>query len=400
MYPAAASGRRTGAARHPADRVLRLADVARPGAVYTVGMRIFPERGLRRMARLLRRWRRGLRRWAGPRLARPLAALVPRWVFLEPASFAVFEARGIHVLRKHYYSPVPDVAALPGGLWNRCAEPVGIELREARQRELWTRLREAWGKEWDALPLERTPQRTRFCFENSSFRAIDAEVSYGLIRELRPRRMIEIGSGWSTLLAAQALRRNAAEGDAGELVAIDPHPHPVLSEGVPGLQRLLAVPVQEVGLHWFEALESGDILFIDSSHALRVGGDVAFEFLEILPRLQPGVRVHVHDVFLPWEYPRAWIVDEHRFFNEQYLLQALLTHNPTFEVLWASHLMERRHGELLAAGSRAYADGRFTGGCSFWMRRSPTPGTGQPCPSGPAAETASGAGEAGPGPGG
>ena len=119
----------------------------------------------------------------------------------------------------------------------------------------------------------------------------------------------------------------------------------------------------------FEALGENDILFIDSTHALRIGGDVQHEYLEILPRLRPGVLVHAHDVFLPAEYPREWIHESRFFWTEQYLLQAFLAFNERFAVLWGSHFMYMRHEQALARAFRPPGTTLPMTGGSFWMRR-------------------------------
>ena len=115
-------------------------------------------------------------------------------------------------------------------------------------------------------------------------------------------------------------------------------------------------------------LEAGDVLFIDSSHMLRIGSDVQFEYLEILPRLKPGVIVHIHDIFLPAEYPRNWVHDKHIFWNEQYLLQAFLAFNASFEVLWGGSWMHLNHPAELESAFQSYKrENQWPG--SFWIRR-------------------------------
>ena len=192
------------------------------------------------------------------------------------------------------------------------------------------------------------------------------------MRQNRPQRVVEIGSGFTTLLAAQALARNAAEGAAATLTAIEPYPPAFLREALPVPVELVAEPVQNVPLERFTSLHAGDILFIDSSHVCKIGSDVQYEILEILPRLAPGVLVHLHDIFLPVEYPREWVMEWHRFWNEQYLLQAFLCGNRNFEVLWAGTWMHLRHPEKLAAAFPSY-DPKTSWLGSFWIRRRQLP---------------------------
>jgi len=110
-----------------------------------------------------------------------------------------------------------------------------------------------------------------------------------------------------------------------------------------------------------------DILFIDSSHVLKIGSDVQYEYLEILPRLAPGVLVHLHDIFLPMEYPKNWILTDHYFWNEQYLLQAFLIHNVAMKVLWAGSYMHLQYPAILEQTFSSYNRGKRWPG-SFWMQ--------------------------------
>src|SRR5205809_130172 len=126
--------------------------------------------------------------------------------------------------------------------------------------------------------------------------------------------------------------------------------------------------VEYVDLEFFSQLDSGDILFIDSSHTVRIGGDVNYLFLKVLPRLKPGVIVHIHDIFLPFEYRRDWVMDEFRFWTEQYLLQAFLTFNSEFEVLMGNGYLGHYHMEDLKA---TFPISPWWGGVSFWIRRQP-----------------------------
>jgi hypothetical protein len=144
-----------------------------------------------------------------------------------------------------------------------------------------------------------------------------------MFRHFQPRLIIEVGSGFSSLVAAEAIAKNKDSA----LICIEPFPPDFLRAGFPGLRSLIEKKVQDMDVEFFSQLQSGDILFIDSSHTVKIGGDVNFLFLEVLPRLKPGVIVHVHDIFLPFDYRRDWVIDEFRFWSEQYLLQAFLTFN-------------------------------------------------------------------------
>ena len=266
-------------------------------------------------------------------------------------TFRFWERMGLHLTLNHYYSPVPDTRSLDDELFSKPSAMVGVDMNEAGQVTRLSEFVARFKHEYDRLPVQPTGIPHEFYLDNPSVPPVDAEILYCMIRQAKPRRMIEIGSGNSTLLAAHAVRRNEAEpgGHRCELVAIEPYPGDVLRRGVPGLSRLIAAPAQRVPLAEFEALGADDILFIDSSHVLKIGSDVQREYLEILPRLRPGVLVHIHDIQFPFEYPKNLVLDSRRFWNEQYLLQAFLAFNSAFEVLWASNYMLTRHRELLAA---------------------------------------------------
>jgi hypothetical protein len=132
------------------------------------------------------------------------------------------------------------------------------------------------------------------------------------------------------------------------------------------LNSLIEKKVEDLDLDFFSQLGPGDILFIDSSHTVKIGGDVNYLFLEKLPRLKPGVIVHVHDIFIPFDYRRDWVMDEFRFWTEQYLLQAFLTFNSEFEVLIANSYLSHYHKEDLKT---TFPNSPWWGGGSFWMRR-------------------------------
>ncbi len=191
-------------------------------------------------------------------------------------------------------------------------------------------------------------------------------VAYCLIRHFRPRQIIEVGGGYSTLLLAQAARKN---GDT-TLLTVEPYPEDFLIENARGLVSVIQKKVEELDLSYFSRLEAGDCLFIDSSHVVRIGGDVNFLFLEVLPRLKPGVIIHIHDIFLPFEYPRNWVIEQRRFWTEQYLLHAFLAYNSEFEVLVSSGYLKAYHLEELKAIFPLCEP--WQGG-SFWMRRKSSP---------------------------
>ena len=277
---------------------------------------------------------------------------------------------GFHVTPNSFYHPVPDTRKLTEDLWSKRSELAGIDLNEQKQLELLSLFESKLKNEYELFPRNRTTIPYEYFVDNLAFTSVDGEILYCMIRHFKPRRIYEIGSGISTYLSAQAVLKNAEE-DSGykcELVAIEPYPNKILEAGFPGLSKLISKEVQDVPLSEFEKLTENDILFIDSSHVLRIGSDVQYEYLEILPRLNKGVIVHAHDIFLPAEYPKEWVLRRHRFWNEQYLLQAFLALNQSFEILWTGSYMHLNYPDKLEVAFSSYnRNERWPG--SFWMIR-------------------------------
>lgn len=260
-----------------------------------------------------------------------------------PRCKAALLRAGVFPIRDHYYeprfrypsaeSPAPE-RPLPGIDWN-----------DAGQLAFLGRL--VFAGELQDLPRIR-PATREFYLQNGSFGPGDAEYWYQLIRALKPRRIFEIGSGHSTLLAVRAVRRNREEdpGYTCRHLCIEPFERPWLEEvGV----TVVRERVEDLDPSLFAELGEDDVLFIDSSHVIRPQGDVLFEYLELLPALAPGVVVHVHDIFSPRDYPMRWLADEVKFWNEQYLLEAFLSHNDRWRVLGALNYLQHRHRDALAA---------------------------------------------------
>ncbi len=298
--------------------------------------------------------------------ARALAPVLRRLAH-DPKYFELWQRNGFHITGVDYYQPIPDTRALPLSLWDRISDLPGVDMHEEQQQQLLSEVVAKFKDEFTAIPEGASTQEFRYYRGNTSFEAVDAEMLFGIIRLLKPRRMYEVGSGFSTLLAADALRRNQADGYSCRFIAIEPYPSAKLQTELPPEVELWRVPLQQVSLEEFRSLTEGDILFIDSSHVCKIGSDVQFLFLEVLPRIRPGVVVHIHDIFMPLEYPKQWVLDSRRFWNEQYLLQTFLSFNAAFEVLWAGHWMHTKHPDLLTKAFPSYKAGVWPG--SFWFRR-------------------------------
>lgn len=176
---------------------------------------------------------------------------------------------------------------------------------------------------------------------NPNFGPGDADLYYLLIRNVKPSRIIEIGSGYSSLIALQALNRNIAEGSEGKLICIDPFAT-IVPYNTAGIQ-FIRKPVEELDLSVFKDLQAGDILFIDSSHIIRPGNDVLFIYQQILPALAKGVLIHIHDIFTPRHYRQDWFNGLFRFWNEQYLLEVFLYQNTAFRIRFSLNYLAKDH---------------------------------------------------------
>lgn len=291
---------------------------------------------------------------------------------MDRHNFDLWERMGFHITPIHFHQPIPDTRTLGDEIWDRTSELVGIDINTKKQLELLTEVFPQFIRECD-FPREQTETPHEFFRKNGAFLSVDAEVFHCMIRYFQPKRIIEVGSGSTTYLAARACQLNAEDGISTELYAIDPFPNDVVKGGFPGLTSLIQKPLQRVPLEFFSQLEESDILFIDSSHVVRIGGDVNYAFLEIIPRLQKGVIVHVHDIFMPAEYPQKWIFEDRFFWTEQYILHAFLSFNYAFEVLWASSYMHFNYPNKLKAVFPEYEklhhDYPHVWPSSFWIRR-------------------------------
>jgi len=300
-------------------------------------------------------------------------------------AFRTLQNLGVSVSPNHYYWPVPDLAALESRDWPVRSLPAGVDLRLTQQVDRLRNFVSEYGKEWD-FPEDKD-DGSSYHYNNGFFEGVDAEIAYSFVRKRRPAHIVEVGGGFSTRVMAAALRTNLQAGEnRGELITIDPFPDRLPESGLDGRMRVIPRPVQQIPPEIFSSLQRDDILFLDSSHVVSIGSDVVYEYLDILPRLQSGVLVHVHDVFLPSDYPREAVLKNLCFWSEQYLLQAFLAFNREFEVLWSSSAMQLFFPEVLekafprwpqsylkmARDKRRFVptiDGQRTWPSSFWMRR-------------------------------
>lgn len=279
----------------------------------------------------------------------------------------------------HFYSPIhslEDVARDAERIFRVPAEGIpAVDLNDARQLALV----DEFARFHAELPIDwQTAGRARYCYDNEYYSYADGIALYSMLRQLAPRRLIEVGSGFSSAVALDTIERFLPE--PVHCTFIEPYPERLLGLlGEADRQRctLRVEPVQQVPLAVFEELGPGDILLIDSSHVSKVGSDLNYLLFEVVPRLASGVYVHFHDVFYPFEYPRRWI-EEGVAWNEAYLLRAFLQYNGQFSIeFFTSYLLQVHQARIeqqlpmMLRSERPNPGLRDCPGSSLWLRRGP-----------------------------
>jgi hypothetical protein len=227
----------------------------------------------------------------------------------------------------------------------------GVDLNEAGQLALLA----------DVLPRYLAEYRPE---PNQGLSLVDAFVLYALIRHRRPRKIVEIGGGDSTLIALRAVARNNDDGSPCRFICIEPFPRPLLKYISASGFELIEADVQRQSPDLFS---DADIVFIDSSHVAKLGSDVNHEMFEVLPCLKPGTLIHWHDIPIPTVYWRDWTESGGQFWNESYLVHAFLMFNTSFQIRWAARWMQRAHLERLKASFPYLTDGHRLS--SLWVER-------------------------------
>lgn len=272
----------------------------------------------------------------------------------------VFNTVGAFPIVKHYYEPQYDFR----GYKQRYRKIPSINFNDLVQVQELNSF--CFQDELLKIPQKKV-SHLNFYYENGSFCSGDAECYYSIIRKYRPSRIIEIGSGFSTLIAQQAIIKNQQDDVINtKLTCIEPYEMHWLKEMD---VELIRKKVEDVDLSLFKKLNSGDILFIDSSHVIRPEGDVLFEILQILPILNKGVMIHFHDIFTPFNYPESWLKEEFRLWNEQYLLESFLSHNDTFEVMLAMSYVTHHHATIVHKTFPVLGQTPNSMPGSFWIRK-------------------------------
>jgi hypothetical protein len=269
----------------------------------------------------------------------------------------LFAIIGLNIVRRaDYYStlPVIDEIERTRPRWDRPSALAGLHVDAPAMSRRLAELADRWEEDFQATAGDYLTNTGRGF--GPGYPAFDARTLYYMVREHRPSTYLEVGSGLSTYYAMLAAGRNSDDNAPMAITCIEPYPFPALTD-LPG-STLIKGFVQDVPVETFEALEAGDVLFIDSSHALKIDSDVAYLLLEVLPRVRPGVLVHIHDVPFPYNVPfpaDTWLFGERPpvYWNEAMVVQTFLAFNTAFEIVLSTPLI--RHDDESSLTSR-FAD--------------------------------------------
>lgn len=284
-------------------------------------------------------------------------------VNMLPTVYRFSERFGFHIYPVHYYSPLPNTRELVElkDFVTRRSDLVGIDMRLDSQFEFLERLQK-WKPEYDQIDYQALTSQSMF---GPGFGEIESAILHAMVREFQPAKIIEVGSGFSSWISSRALAMNS---EPGELICIEPHPYPALKK-LDQIGELIPKRVQLVDISLFDQLTKNDILFIDSSHIVKIGSDVVFLFLDVLPRLKPGVIVHIHDISFPYVSMQPMrCLQTGIFYNEVFLTQAFLTFNSAYEIVFCSSLLHFEHPDKMTTAFSRY-NNEVHRPSSLWIRR-------------------------------
>jgi len=257
-----------------------------------------------------------------------------------PLSTTILKKIGVFPILNHYYEPLFNHSNQ-----NKLRNLPGVSFNFSSQLKLLEQLNYHNDFYNFISAQKKSKDQNSFKINNGNFETVDAEFLFKIVRHLKPGKIIEIGCGESTKIINHALSINKNENYNSEHICIEPYEQPWLEKF--SKINLIRSKIEDLNINWKSALNTNDMLFIDSSHIIRPNGDVLYEYLNILPQLQRGVIVHIHDIFTPYDYPIDWMYNEVRFFNEQYLLEALLENNSRYKIYASLNYLKKKYPEQL-----------------------------------------------------
>lgn len=274
---------------------------------------------------------------------------------------------GLHILPVHYYSPIPDTRTL-----KNTPDPLFDQHLSYNTEHAWDTLnafQSSYRSKFEEFAQRRAPLDKAFTFHGSPYHPGEAEILYAMVHANQPKQIIEIGCGYTTLIIAEALADARADNPeySCHYSCVEPYRPDYLSDPPPEVTEFLDAPIQSLTPERIAQLEPGDILFIDSTHVVCAQSDVVHEILRLLPALNPGVLIHVHDIFLPFDYPPKWLNESRFFWTEQYLLYAYLLSNSNIEIVLPLHNLYRQDTEQMNKLFPSMAQASMVPS-AFWLR--------------------------------
>lgn len=288
---------------------------------------------------------------------------------IKSKAFWFFQRFGVHILPVHYYSPVPDLRDLKSRQkhWYVESEMPGIKWDLKAQKVKLKKILSRYVDEIGELPRYDDIAAKGF---GQGYGPVESAVLYAFLRWLKPKRFLEIGSGISTYYAALAMEKNRLEGSQGTVTCIEPYAPDYFSQiRVDTLHRKR---LEEVDIALFRNLSRGDMVFIDSTHTVKIGNDVTRFYLDILPRIAAGVTVHIHDIPFPFPTPKPeyWIYEVLAFWSEPALVQAVLQNNNSLAVEFCLSYLHLKDPDFLKSLVSWY-DPRIHYPSSLYWQRAP-----------------------------
>lgn len=267
-------------------------------------------------------------------------------------NFGFFEKHlKVHLIPIRFDSPIPITHELKPDIFEKIYRCKGVDWNLDEQLNYLSTIFPGYRSEFTPRP-------------NTGLSLMDAFVLYAMVREKKPKLMIEIGAGESTKISLEAIDANKKEGYDCKLYSIDPYPYDYLREIDREDFQLIEKKVQDVDISFFA---DADLLFIDSTHVCKIGSDVNYEILEIIPNLRPGVPIHWHDIVMPNNYWEYWIRESNMFWNESYMVHAFMLFNDSFKTIWAARYMQLNHSEKIAEQFPYFKPNHKLS--SFWIER-------------------------------
>lgn len=290
--------------------------------------------------------------------------LIQKLIGADKEQRGKLQALGLNVVPANYYSDIPSIADVLSSFEYTDSSAPYLNETIFDKNALHKELLELIDFAEDFNPPESGDEENcnKYYWKNGMFSYSDAMAYYAYIRRIKPKTVVEIGSGFSSLVALEALKKNGM----GELKCIEPFPRPFITAyGNADVINLYKVPAQDITPEMLNSmLSDGDILFIDSTHTVKIGSDCLHIYLRLLPNIRKKIYVHIHDIFLPFGFPQNWALEHHYYWTEQYLLYAWMLDNPRVSVLFGSAYHHHFNPDLLDS----LMHGRFLrGGCSFWL---------------------------------